>query len=388
MRKACLLFIAFVLYIPAFAHPSIHEKKSKQKISVNPIAESKAVKSNNFNITGYADGSYSRLLRNRFTSGAYDRAFDVIPNGLTLHQAAVTFSYQPEGFGYLLNLIAGQDAQFLAPYGFQPITEFDSQTIAVDFTQAYIQYLRTSVTFMLGRYLSTNGNESLNPTLDTNFSRSILYSMTPYTFTGVRTLYSFSDKLNVIAGVNNGPDTIRDWSRRKTIELGVNYTPSSIFSFSAIGYNGQERAVAATDYGPLGTRTLIDLVGTVNVTEKLSFVANYDYAWQTTAMLPGGFLGKAVWKGIAGYVNYKFTEKWMTSLRGEVFDDSNGYRTGVRQNWREVTLTLGYAPIKDLQIHLETRRDFSNVRSFTNLNAINTSNNNQSYAIEAFYKFG
>lgn len=121
--------------------------------------------------------------------------------------------------------------------------------------------------------------------------------------------------------------------------------------------------------------------------DYISLIANYDYAWQTKAALPDGSLSRAVWQGIAGYMNYKFTDKWQTSLRGEVFEDSNGYRTGVRQNWREATLTLGYMPIKNLTIHAEVRRDFSNVNSFTNSSGITTSNNNQSFALEVFYKF-
>lgn len=341
-----------------------------------------------FKASGYVDGSYNRVIRNQFTSDTFDRAFDVTPNGFTLQQAAVTLAYQPQGFGGLLNLIGGSDARFLAPYGFQPTTEFNSQTIAVDFTQAFLQYAKTPMTLMVGRFLSTNGNETLNPTLDTNFSRSILYYMTPYTFTGIRVLYNPCDKFGIIAGVNNGPDNIRDRSRRKTVELGFNYNPNPIFSFVAIGYNGQERATPSTDFGPLGVRTLIDLVGTINATEKLSFIANYDYAWQTKASLPDGSLGRAIWQGIAGYVNYKFTDIWSTSLRGEIFEDANGFRTGVRQNWREVTLTLGYTPIKNLVFHVEARRDFSNVNSFTNFTGIPRSNNNQSVALEGFYKFG
>ncbi len=380
MHKLLSVAVITSVLLPRFAfadtHPSTVPVKPLE-LNIPPA----------FNFSGYIDGSYSKLLRNQFTSGTFDRAFDVVPNGFTLHQAAVTLAYQPQGFGGLLNLIAGQDAQFLAPYGFKPTTEFDSETFAADFTQAYIQYAKTPATLMVGRFVSTNGNESLNPTLDTNFSRSILYYMTPYTFTGIRGLYNPSDKFSVIAGINNGPDTIRDWSHRKTIELGFTYAPHPIFSLAVMGYNGQERATFGTDFGPCGRRTLIDLVGTLNVTDKLSFVANYDYAWQTKAALPDGSLSKAVWQGIAGYVNYKFTDKWLISLCGEVFDDSNGYRTGVRQNWREATLTIGYLPIKNLQVHAEIRRDFSNVNSFTNANSVTTSNNNRSYALEAFYKF-
>jgi hypothetical protein len=129
------------------------------------------------------------------------------------------------------------------------------------------------------------------------------------------------------------------------------------------------------------------LVGTINATEKLSFVGNYDYGWQTIAALPSGINGQAVWTGFAGYINYKFNEKWRTSVRGEVFNDRNGFRTGVAQTWDEATLTLGYAPIKVLQFRIETRHDFSNVNSFLNSNGTLVRNNQQSYAVEGIYMF-
>jgi hypothetical protein len=115
-------------------------------------------------------------------------------------------------------------------------------------------------------------------------------------------------------------------------------------------------------------------------------VASYDYGMQTKAALPNGDIAKAVWHGIVGYVNYKFNEKWRTSLRGEIFDDQDGYRTGVRQNWREATITIGYSPIKDFEIRAETRRDFSNKNSFVKKNGISVSNYQQSYALEALYE--
>ena len=98
--------------------------------------------------------------------------------------------------------------------------------------------------------------------------------------------------------------------------------------------------------------------------------------------------GRAVWQGIAGYANYKFNDCWRISLRGEIFDDENGYRTGVRQNWREATLTVGYAPIKALEFRAETRHDFSNVNSFLSASGGSTRNYQQSYALEGVLKFG
>lgn len=389
VRIFYLSFIIFLLTpVVSFADPV--SKKDHYKGEVPAPKVPAKVEEGDLKISGYIDGSYNNLQRNYFTSGSFNRVFDNQENGLTLQQAAITLAYQPkQGFGGLVNPIMGYDTNIFAPYGFKPITEFDSQTFSIDVPQAFLQYTKNSFTVSGGRFVELAGYEALFPTQNTNFSRSILYGFAePFTVLGLRGTYVVNDKFTFIIGVNNGWDNIRDWSRDKTIEFNASYTPNSCFSFSSTVYTGQERATPQTSTGPEGWRTLIDLIATFNVTEKLSLIANYDGGWQTTATLPNGANNRAVWQGIAGYFNYTFNDHWITSLRGEYFDDQNGYRTGVKQAWKEITLTLGYVPIKNLEIRAESRHDFSNVNSFTTFHGGSTSNNNQSYALEAFYKFG
>jgi len=171
------------------------------------------------------------------------------------------------------------------------------------------------------------------------------------------------------------------------VELGIAYILNPLFSLAISGYSGDQRATDRTAWGPMGRRDLIDVLATFHATKKLTLVANYDYATQKNAALLDGTLGTATWQAIAGYVNYKFTEQWHISLRGENFSDPDGYRTGVAQNLQELTFTLGYAPIKCLELRLETRRDFSNKKSFVDYNGVSVKNNQQSYAFEALYKF-
>src|SRR5579872_3479700 len=268
MRESRWLFIGICLSFPAL-------------VLANETAPS------DFKFSGYIDGSYNNLQRNYLTSGLFDRVFDNEQNGLTLHQAAITLAYQPsEGLGGLINPIMGYDTNIFAPYGFKPITEFDSQTFSIDAPQAYLQYTKNSFTLSGGRFVELAGSEALFPTQDTNFSRSILYGYAePFTILGIRGTYVLNDKLTFVGGINNGWDNIRDWSRDKTIELNASYTMNSSFSFSSTIYTGQERATPQTDTGPEGWRTLIDLIATLNVTQKLSLIANYDYGWQTNAAL-------------------------------------------------------------------------------------------------------
>lgn len=340
--------------------------------------------------TGFVDGSYNYLEQsNLFTSGVFDRVYDLNENGFTLQQLAGTFSYLPaEGFGVLVNGMIGRDAIGTNAYGLGTWT--GSPDFGVDLTQFYAQYTHSTLTVDVGRFVALNGYEVIAPINDTNFSRSILFGYAgPFTVAGIRASWQATDKLKLMLGANDGWDTITDFTRGATIELSGSYAFTPKFSLALTGYSGKQRVVDRTSTGPDGTRSLLDIVSSYNVTDNLTLALNYDYGWQTNALLASGVLGEAIWDGIAGYVNYKFSDAWRTSVRGEIFDDRGGYRTGVNQDWKEITLTFAYIPptCKDLEIRAEARHDFSNVPSFFNKNLIGSKNYQQSFALEAFYKF-
>lgn len=380
MRKLYNLLLALIVIIPC---------RVLANQSITATSNIFSALKENFKYAGYIDGSYNYLVRsNEFTSGTFDRVFDITRNGVTLQQTSLVLSSQPkEGLGFLINPIIGRDPYTFAPYGWDPT--YGGQWLGFAIPQAYLQYAIGSLTLMGGSFVELAGAESLFPINDTNFSRGILYGYAePFTVFGLRAAYTVNDKLNFVFGVDNGWDSIRDYSRRKIIELNATYTPSSLFSFAATGYSGGQRAADKIATGSESRRYLIDIVATLNATKKLAFVANYDYGNQTLAALPFGNVAEAVWHGIAGYINYTFNDKWQTSFRGEIFSDRNGYRTGVVQAWKELTLTVGYIPIKNLILRAETRHDFSNVSSFVNGNGVGSNNNQQSYALEGLYKFG
>jgi hypothetical protein len=377
MRK--FIFFVSVLLLPALTWA---DAVKQSDISFSKITNP------DFKLSGYLDGSYNYLVRsNQFTSGTFDRVYDITENGFTLQQVAIALAYQPEqGFGGLVNPIIGRDTYTFSPYGWDPY--FGSQWLGFDIPQAYLQYVVEKFTIIGGELFTLASVESVDPTKQANFSHSILWGYaTPTTTLGFRGTYVMNEKLTLIAGLDNGWDTIRDFSRRKTIELSVAYMPHPIFSVAVTGYSGGQRAADRTSSGSESIRNLIDIIATLNATDKLAFVANYDYGIQSKALLPSGSIAEAVFQGIAGYVNYKFYDEWRTSLRGEIFSDRNGYRTGVVQCWKELTLTLGYVPIKNLELRAETRHDFSNVGSFVDSNGVGASNSQQSYALEAVYQF-
>ena len=333
-------------------------------------------------ISGYVDAAYSRLSGSgAFTSGVADRVFDFERNSFNLHQAAITIAKQPkEGFGGVVNLVLGKDAKV--------IKSFDQTTSDFDVTQAFVQYAGGPVTVIAGKYVTLAGAEVINSTANTNYSRSILFGYAiPFTHTGARATFGVSDEVNLIVGVNNGWDQLKDANKQKTVELGISVTPNKTFSFAAQGYSGKEQVASFID--PIsGKRNLIDLVGTFNATDQLTFILNYDYGTQENATsLVNGSTIKAKWNGLAGYANYQFSEQWRLSFRAEYLDDKDGYRTGVIQKWKEATLTLAYLPTKAVELRAEVRGDRSDQASLLDSDGVNGKKTQNSVGLEAIYKF-
>jgi len=258
-----------------------------------------------------------------------------------------------------------------------------------DITQAFLQYATGSWTLVGGKFVTYAGAEVIQSTANPNFSRSILFGYAiPFTHTGVRAYYDITDTFQLMGGVNQGWDDVKDTNSSKGYELGFNYMPIKVLSIHPMIHGGKERVGGLVNTGPEGNRNLFDLVVTFNATDKLTFIVNYDYGTQanTAGSVPTG-AGKAVWSGWAGYVNYQFTDQWKLSFRAEDFNDKDGYRTGIVQKWKEATLTLAWLPTKPIELRAEVRRDRSNVASFLDRDGVTGRNNMSSYGVQFLYKF-
>jgi hypothetical protein len=344
----------------------------------------------NLTVSGYLDLSYQHLDgTGLFANGGPDRVFDARQDSFSVHQAAVTIAYQPkEGFGALVNLIAGQDADVFAPYDINP-----GAHSKFDFPQAYVQYATGPLTVIAGRYVTLSGFETIDPRTDTNFSRSILYGFAiPFAHTGVRATVVANDQFTLNLGVVNGWDDLKDTNSAKTLEFGATFTPVKALSLTVDGYIGKERVGGLTELGPEGQRKLVDVIGSWNITDALALVLNYDWGRQDGGAIDGG---TARWNGLAGYLNYAFNDHWRASLRSEYLDDQDGYRTGFVQKWKETTLTVAWMPNKAVELRLEGRADRSDQTVFVKDNAYFTSEGDprflgdqqSSVALEALYKF-
>ncbi|MBS0417634.1 MAG: porin [Proteobacteria bacterium] len=333
-------------------------------------------------VSGYVAASY--YASNGYPANIHQ--FDIEHNTFQLDEAGLQVAYHPkEGFGALVDVIAGEDAKILHQ------AEANNATASTQFDvrQAFVQYATGNLTVMAGKFVTLAGAEVINPTLNTNFSRSLLFfDSEPLTHTGVRAAYALGE-FTLTGGVNNGWNTTSTSYGSKTGEAGIAWAPASkLFAASVNAYFGKSQAFDAE-------KTLIDVVATYNVTSQLSVVLNFDWDQQDDGLIDnGGRLHDASWNATALYVNYAINAQFRVSLRGEYLDDTDGFVTGASQTLKEGTLTLGYAPLENFELRAEFRYDksgsdtpsFYRTRQSVAL-ATPDSDNLSQFALQAVYKF-
>jgi hypothetical protein len=317
-----------------------------------------------------------------------DRVFDFKHSDAIFHALDLQLAKTPDtGFGGVADLTIGKDADTIASYGTISKSKgpANGANHYFDVTQLYAHFGAAPFTIIAGKYVTLAGAEVIKSDGDVNYSRSILFGYAiPFSHTGVRATWKLSDSLSLIGGVNQGWDAVSDPNTDKTAEIGATFAPSKEMSFSAVYYGGKELLSNYPKSDVNGMRNLVDVVGTFTLSEQLTLVANYDYGTQDKAGLSGG---KAKWQGFAGYINYQINDQWRVSLRGEYFDDKDGYRTGVVQKWKEGTLTLAYLPAKEWEVRGEFRADKSDKNAFFKSDGVSATDTQRSFGLEVLYKF-
>jgi hypothetical protein len=285
-------------------------------------------------------------------------------------------------------VIAGEDAKLLH-------AAEDGNSSSIDVKQAFLQYASGPVTVIAGKIGTLAGAESVTPTANANFSRSLLFFFNePLTHTGVRATWAASDTFSLVGGINNGWNATSTSYGSKTGEVGVAWVPNKTFSLTAQGYFGRYGITVPTPVP--GQRSLVDVVATYNATSALTLVLNGDYNKQEEAF--GAGTSSATWSGIAGYVNYAMNDQWRFSLRLEYEDDKDGYLAGTRvsEYAKEATLTLGFDPTKNFELRVEGRYDKASDDFLYRSNPALTGNGATpeladslfQFALQGVYKFG
>jgi Putative beta-barrel porin-2, OmpL-like. bbp2 len=317
---------------------------------------------------------------------------------LQLHNLNLQATYSGT-IGGKVELSIGEDAQIIHSYPQSFNDSSEPSDSSVDLTQAYVSYTQGPLSIIAGKFETLAGAEVIEATGNTNYSRSILFGYAiPFTHTGVRATYAVSPTFSAILGFNKGWDISRslktnssgrpsqDDTNSLTTELGVAYNPTKSLSINAQLYDGQVENSTYQIVSPRNNRALLDVVASYKFSDTLTGILNYDTAHQTTAFLDNL---TAKWNGLAGYLNDQITPKWLLSLRGEVFNDVDGYRLffpGTSTTWHEATLTGTYSFNKNLSGRAELRSDSASDEIFEKPGYLSWGKTNTTFGLEAILK--
>lgn len=277
---------------------------------------------------------------------------------LTLQKAAA----KPGEFGFRVDMGAGSSQpEMTAARGLFRNVETGAAD-HFDVEQAYVSYVANAgrgLRFDVGKFYAPIGYESVEryDAYNDNATHSFLFGYSaPYTTTGLKITYPFSDRWSGMVMVVQGWDNVSDNNTAKSVGAQITCTPGSASTYVLNYIGGPEQTGNNSNW-----RSVYDFCATWMPTSALTLGLNADYGHETEALGPGR---NGTWYGAAGYLVYAFKDRFQLALRAERFDDRDGARTGVAQRLDEVTLTPTCRIGKRFVIRGDVRVDWSDKRPF------------------------
>ncbi len=255
-------------------------------------------------------------------------------NGFALGMANVIAAYEGEKVGFVADLVfgpRGSDAVFASPM-------YSGTGNIVNQLYAYWN-VSDKVKLTLGNFNTFLGYEVISPAANFNYSTSYLFSYGPFSHTGLKADFAFTDDLSLMLAVMNPTDL-------------TEYNPTGEYAFGAqLGYSGQ-----FLNFLYSGGGYEIDYTGGFDLSD--SFFLGLNGAYYDNGDADVDFAGFAL------YPQYKTSDTFAIGLRGEYFTETNLGAIGEvtdpgfdgKQNVFAVTLT-GSATIGGLIIKPELRLD-------------------------------
>jgi len=232
----------------------------------------------------------------------------------------------------------------------------------IDLQQGYVEYLAGAgrgLRLDFGKFVTHFGYEVIEgyDGWNDNVTRSLLFGYAiPFTHTGIRAAYAYSDRVLTTVMVVNGWDDATDRNQQKSAGAQLSLTPAAALTVIFNGMYGAERPDNSRD-----PRTLLDLVAMWKPAGRVALGLNLDHGREKNGASPGR---NARWDGAAAYVRIRLAEKFSLIGRAEQFGDWDGARTGLSQRLSEITLTPELRPARGFVVRGDLRRDHSDQEVF------------------------
>lgn len=370
-------------------HLDIATAEKAAELEQSPMAKARSF-FEKAEIHGFASAAYLFNFNTPNDSNNPIRVFDFKHNSFNLDGAEIVFKKDVSGpgeVGFRTDLSAG----FAIPEVVHAtdVANGLDQPENFDLQQAYVTYdvpVGNGIVFDAGKFITHMGYEVIEgyDAFNDNYSRSILFGWAiPFTHTGIRATYNFTEHMYWMVSVSNGWDLVRDNNKGKTvgtqlafdltdqIRCYLNYVvgPEQEDDSNDIRHVGDICVVYNPDdhwtfgvNGTLGFEQDVDQFGTISIVET-TIVDDIAIVEATEIPVLEGE-EDATWGGVAGYARYQFNDWLAFILRSEFFIDEDGARTGAEQDLWEITATVEAKVGNNFVIRPEYRYDHSDIDFF------------------------
>jgi hypothetical protein len=234
-----------------------------------------------------------------------------------------------------------------------------------------------------GLFVTTLGTEILpNPgAYNDTISRSFLFNLgIPLRHLGVLFSYPILKTLTVSAGPVTGWDDPHDNNRQPSVLGGVTFTPFDMLALASNVIYGPEQW-----HNSGRKRFTWSTVATIKPIDPLAVYLEYTYGNEDKVTAS---LRDATWQGWAAVASYNWTDRFNTALRGEIFKDSDGYRTasGRDTTLGEVTLSGTYKFTRMFLGRTEVRQDWADQKVYQR-GSSNADKNQTTLAFQLIYQY-
>jgi hypothetical protein len=377
--------------------------------NVYPLMSALGLNSSRTKVYGWVAASidFSTSSHNNFPV-----SYDIFPNKIQLNQAVIYVERLPDtvqnthfDWGYHLTAFYGIDYRFTTAkdYFSQQLLKFNHQygfDPVLEYVDLYFP-VKDGLNIRIGRFLSVPGIEAQLAPNNYNMTHSLLYTIDPFTDTGIYGTLKLSKQWIVQLGVSAGHD-VALWSddAKASAIFCLNYSTASNndnFYGCANGINNGKYAYnnlqdydftwyhkfnskwhTATEAWYMYEREVPNVAGNVSSPIAPELGAN-------GAFCKAGVLRcTAPEYAIVNYLNREINSKFMIGFRSDFLDDKKGQRTGFATKYTENTLYATKYIGSTIMLRPEIRFDHSwDLAAYNNGKA----RNQLFFGMDLIYKF-
>ena len=339
-------------------------------------------------------------------------SYDIFPNKIELNQAVIYVERLPDtvqndhfDWGYHVTAFYGIDYRFTTAKGYfsQQLLKFNRQygfDPVLEYADLYFP-VKDGLNIRIGRFLSVPGIEAQLAPNNYNMTHSLLYTIDPFTDTGIYGTLKLNKQWMVQLGMSAGHD-VAPWTadRKPSLIFCLNYSTArnnDNFYGCANGINDGKYAYnnlqdydftwyhkfnskwhTATETWYMYERDVPNVAGNVENPIKPELGAN-------GAFCSAGMLRcTAPEYAVVNYLNREINSKFMIGFRSDFLDDKKGQRTGFATKYTENTLYATRYIGTTIMLRPELRFDHSwDLAAYNNGKA----RNQLFFGMDLIYKF-